>query len=441
MRTTTTLVACLIWSGCRAPQIVSETPVESRDHTAARPVHGSLATRYRGRFGGGDRDQDVYSVLSLDIGDREHGAWSGSLIGEAAADIDGRPESSSAFASIGDDEFLRTRLYEAFADHQGTSAIERARFGRQIDFETPVIVTFDGLALRSKEIGSTRATIGAYAGIPVRFDSAANSGDNVLGASFHLHPWKKARLRADWMHVEDRAYFGRASDDLMALDLRQRVGDHVDVEGDGSTLNGEARDVHGAATYTDAEGDFVVRASLYRLVATQNELGLDFDPYTRILLAQFPYTQLAFSAAKSLGDDTRVEAGFDTRRIDDEGDEGPFNRNFERAFVVGTLEDVCSSGLSLTLSADRWNSGTDENDAIGVDVSKRIGAHTRASIGTAYALYQYDLFQLEERDHVRTWYAAYRVRRKEGMSFDVRYEHEDSLHDYDTLRLGFTWRF
>ncbi len=439
--TTNLALAGLVVTGCRTAARVAEPEHLGAKAGTEQWVHGSLASRYRGRSGGGDHDSDAYALLSLDVGELEHGAWSGSLVAEARADLDGTRDGSSAFASVGDDDTVNTRLYEAFVDHRGEQALERARFGRQIDYETPLIVTYDGLSLRTRETSARRAVFGFYGGVPARFDSAAQSGDVVLGAFGSLRPWKDARLRADWMHVEDRAYFGHASDDLAALELRQNLGECVDLEGRTSALNGEERDVHASLGYADADGDLVVRASIYRLLETQNELALEFDPFTRVLLEQFPYTQLAFSASKGLGEKARIEAGFDTRRVNDSLDEGPFNRDFERTFVTGILDDVLASAVTASITAERWNSGTDDNDAIGFDLSRKFGAHSRASIGTSYALYRYDLFALEERDHVRTWFVAYRYRRRDDLSWDARFEHEDSFRDYDTVRLGVTWRF
>jgi hypothetical protein len=421
---------------CRAP---SETPAEE---DASRLVRGSLATRYRGRTGGGEHDQDAYAVLALDAGEAGRTPWSGYLLAEAGADIDGHG-STNAFASVGDAEHAegRARLYEAYADHNGSGWLERARLGRQIDYETPVIVTYDGLSLRTAESTSNRAQFELYGGVPARIDSHAESGDLVVGASGAFRPWENGRVRADFMHVEDQAYFGHASDDLFAIDLRQRVSRGVDVQGSASALNGEARDVRAAASYADEDGDFVTRASFYRLLETQNELALEFDPYTNVLLALEPYSQAVLMASKELWKDVRLEGGLDFRHVDDSGDEGPFNRDFERAYVHATIEDLFTDGLTAGFTADHWNAGTDEANAIGMYLAHQLGAHGRATIGTAYALYQYDLFSLEERDHVRTWYVAYSFRRREALSWDVRWDHEDSFHDYDTLRLGVTWWF
>ena len=64
-------------------------PPANREAGAKERVSGALTTRYRGRFGAGSSDHDLYQVLALDAGDPARDALSIHLLAQAAADLDG----------------------------------------------------------------------------------------------------------------------------------------------------------------------------------------------------------------------------------------------------------------------------------------------------------------------------------------------------------------
>ena len=75
-------------------------------------------------------------------------------------------------------------------------------------------------------------------------------------------------------------------------------------------------------------------------------------------------------------------------------------------------------------------------------MSRPFGSGVDASLGSYYSLFKYDLFSIEERDDVRTYYLALRWKRSSASAFDLRYEYEDSeFGDFQTLRLGARWSF
>ena len=65
--TATLCVALVVTSGCRSAGETATGETVAGDKQDSL-VHGSLDSRYRARSGGGDHDQDVYSVLALDLG-------------------------------------------------------------------------------------------------------------------------------------------------------------------------------------------------------------------------------------------------------------------------------------------------------------------------------------------------------------------------------------
>jgi hypothetical protein len=76
-----------------------------------------------------------------------------------------------------------------------------------------------------------------------------------------------------------------------------------------------------------------------------------------------------------------------------------------------------------------------------LDLKRDFGEKVVASIGSYYSLYKYDLYLVEERDDVRTYYLRLRYKGGPSWSCDLRYEYEDSFDDYSTLRMGATWLF
>ncbi|MDA1264964.1 MAG: hypothetical protein O2816_07795, partial [Planctomycetota bacterium] len=175
------------------------------------------------------------------------------------------------------------------------------------------------------------------------------------------------------------------------------------------------------------------------LFETQRARALEADPFFDALRSLFPYRQSQLVVGHDL-DEVYVEVGADVRRVDDDGDVGEFNRDFERGWASLTVPELVQD-LALTLSGDRWESDTNEVEGLGFDLVKDLG-QSEASLGTARALYKIGLFFDEERVDVRTWYLRWRRRPVEGLGLDVRYEYDRvSGEDVHGLRLVVTWRF
>ena len=71
-----------------------------------------------------------------------------------------------------------------------------------------------------------------------------------------------------------------------------------------------------------------------------------------------------------------------------------------------------------------------------------LGARLDGSIGSSYSLYKYDYFANDERDDVQTYYVRLDCKATESFDADLAYEFEDTnSNDFQTLRVGLTWRF
>jgi hypothetical protein len=314
------------------------------------------------------------------------------------------------------------------------------RLGRQIDYSLPEIVTYDGLDVESVAAGPSSIAVGAYGGALARIYTPAESGNTVFGAFVEGRPWSDCHARLDWMHLEDDTLLGEHRDDLVALTAGQGFGPEWRIDESYTRLENESRDATVRATYTSMESDFTVQASWYRLFQPQSDLPLEIDPFSAILLEQSPYTEGRFTASKSSGR-VHLEAGADVRRVSSSEDVAQFNRDYERWYATTTLSDVLPAGIELALTGEVWNSDTDDTSTWGLDLTRKMGAKLSASVGTYYSLYKYDLFLVTEHDDVRTYYLRLHYKSKGPWSWDLRYEHEDSLDQFDTLRWGITWSF
>lgn len=408
------------------------------------PIRGSLVSRYEGRFTDGAHDHDLAEVLTLEVGDKKKDKVTGFVMAEGLADLDGNgSDSSGTFHSLADtwDGAVTGRLFHAYADVHATDALETLRVGRQMIVDTPVVAYFDGLRAETKEIGKARVRFGAYGGVPVQI-YAPSSGDSMLGFFGETRPWEGGRVRADWLHSADQGEFGPRDDDLFGIGGSQNFGKTLRFDLEHTRLESEARDLRLRGTYYAQDSDLVLQASWYRLLQTQGDLAVPFDPYFATLHELFPYDQVGFLASKSLGSHLDVQAGLDLRRVEEEADIGAFNHDFNRFFATTDILGVLPASIDLSLTGEVWESTTNDVRSFGAGLTRKMGETVEAGIGTYYSLYKYDLYQNRELDDVRTWYVSVDWKRSASTRFDVRYEFEDDPDaEYHSVRLGATWQF
>jgi hypothetical protein len=427
-------VVALALAACRATEGASDA--------GGAPVHGSLVSRYQGRWTSGAHDNDLTEVLSVEVGDAKKDPVTGYVLAEGLADLDGH--GSSTFHSLADtyDSAVTARLYDAHADLHVSRTLETLRVGRQSIVETPEIAYFDGARAETVDLGEARIRVGAFGGVPVKLYTSSTAGDSMFGTFAQARPWTGGRLRADWMHVEDEGSFGPRQDDLLGIGASQNFGSNLRIEAQHTRLESESRDLRLRASYAAKDSDLVLQASWYRLMQTQKDFTVPFDPFYSTLYDLFPYAQVGFLASKSLGKHVDLQTGADLRRVSNDDDIGEFNRDFNRFFATTGIRGVLPAALDLSLTGEIWDSQESDFSTYGADLARAFGAAVDASIGTYYSLYKYDLFQNREIDDVRTWYLKVEWKRAASTTFDFRYEYEDDSSDeYHSLRLGMTWRF
>jgi hypothetical protein len=408
------------------------------------PVHGSLSSVFRTRSSEGDHDNDVTEVVALDFGDPARHAWTGHLMARLNADLDGRDDGSSRLNDINDtyDEALVPHVYDAWAERRDLGAVDSVRLGRQTIWDTPVFAWFDGVSAATKPLTKSKMSFGAYGGIPVHLYESSRDGDLLAGAWAQAEPWKDGRVRLDWMHPEDDGSLGEHVDNLWRASAWQAFGESLRVDGWFTGLDGQDRDFTARATWAALEQDFTLSATWFELLRTQRDHAPELDPYFETLQELEPYRQVRIVAAKGFGAHVNVQAGIDVRDVTHSEDEGPFNRDFDRVFAMGTLSELLPGKIDLSLTGEQWDANGSDIESWGLDLSRRFGNDVRASIGTFYALYKVDSFNVDEREDVRTYYARARWHRTESTTWDARIDHEDtSQGDFTAFLLGMTWAF
>jgi hypothetical protein len=224
--------------------------------------------------------------------------------------------------------------------------------------------------------------------------------------------------------------------------LWQNLSPEISVEGRYAHLDGDPRDFTLAGTLASPDGGLVMRLSYFQLLTAQAQHTIEFDPFYESLLELFPYGQARALVSKAFGDAWVLEGGVDVRRVLDQDDVGQFNRNFDRLFATASWLEGLPWDLQASVTVDSYDSQDDEVLTAGADLSRYFGEADRATIGTYYSLYKYDIAQNEERDDVRTWYVGLRHRLDDARRLDGRYEYEDAIQgEFHTLWLGFTWSF
>jgi hypothetical protein len=411
--------------------------------SSSDPASGRLVTRYRGRFSADDEDHDVYQTLDLTLADPDR-EWSGALLARAAWDVDGTDPGDDFFGLLDTyEQRLEGQLFHAYLD-LARPGLSLLRLGRQSLYETPLTLVFDGVRAELAPRGEGRVVAGAFAGVGEHLYESSSEGDLVLGGFAALRPWRGAELRLDWMHLEDERLGIGHEDDLLGLslgtDLAGAARDaRTRLETRFTSLEGDGRDLRLTADHLDSERGFALQVSYYELLQTQLDLAAPLDPFSATLFELFPYRQLTLSATRDWRRFALIGGG-DLRRVDDEDDEGEFNRDFERYWLTGSWAQLFT--LDLALTGELWRSDESDYETWGGSLARALEGGFELALGSYFALYEYDLLSAEERDRVRTTYLDLAWQRNRAQRWRVRYEFEhDQLDDFQEVRLDYAWSF
>jgi len=417
-----------------------------------RPAYrGSIAASAVLRTAGSDEDVDLYAYVEAEVGDPDGGLagatrserWSARFAGRLHADVDG--DGGDLFDGLDDtrDSAVVGRVYDAWADWSPEDgSIERVRFGRQSDWETPVFVVFDGVRAETAPIGDAELVLGAYGGASTHQYESSNDGDWLYGLWANAAPWTGGEVRLDWLHAEDERTIGSFEDDLLGLSVRQRFSREWRGSAAWTALGDTSRDLDLDATWTSTDGRQYLRGNYYQLFETQGANPLEFDTFSETLFDWFPFQRATLLGWTRIGEDIRLEAGYDNREVDDEADEGRYNRDVDRFHVTGAWDDAIGQGTTIALTGDQWLSDTRDVRSLGATASKELSERSDVTIGTYYAAYEIDMLLGTEREDVRTYYATYERDVSKSLALDTSYSFQDTdFEEFHTLKVTLRWQF
>ncbi len=413
-------------------------PVEEEE----RLVRGQLSTRLVTRATSDDSDVDLWTFLSVDVGDAEEHEFTARFSGRVYADLDGN--TGDVFDGVEDtyDSSIHPRVYDAYAEWHRYDDVPLIRVGRQSDYETPVFLVYDGVRLESREFGDAGIQFGAYGGISTHQFESSSSGDLLGGAYVQARPWSGGRARVDFVHAEDKVSIGSLEENLLGPSLWQRINDRLRLQGQYTMLSGESRDIDLRANWFDVDSDFTLSATYYQLFETQSANPLEFDTFFESLFDYFPFFRAGLQGSKAFGDQFQLSGGLDVREVEDKSDVGSFNRDVQRYYLTAILDEVLTDDTTLSLTTDLWESDAQDTQSFGFDVTHAFSEETRGSIGTYYAAYKFDQVLATEREQVRTYYVACDRDLSEDLDLRLSYDFEDAeIDEFHTLRVKLTWRF
>lgn len=440
------------------PPTPKEAPAPKPDTSSAGlaeqalgfPVTGTLTIKYRARWNYEDDDQDFYGYLSTDIGNPKKHTLTAHFFLRGTKDIDGNHAGSRYFVfdSITDtyEESWNGRLYYGYLDLHRVGPIESARLGRQVLNETPIPVYIDGLNAESKPWKEALSLQGGlYGGIPVHPFESSPSGDWIAGAWAQVKPWKGARVRADYTAIRDDYRDEVYRSDLVGLAVWQQVADVLTLSGTCTILDSSSRDYRVSGVFYDPAWDFKADLSWYQLLHRQRMSSIDTDLFTPVGGDYQPYGQGRLLLAKGFGDHVTIEGGAEIREVWDVDREGKFNRSFQRYFLTPGLKEWPIAGFSLSVTGEYWHvrhTQDGSTKSVGGDLTYAVLKNLKASLGSNFALYKYDLYEQIEKEHVQTYYAKVTYSPWKPLKLNLAYEMESLDRDkFHAVKVAVSFTF
>jgi len=441
------LVPGAVRAGEAAP-VLSSGPTTSID--------GSLSLRYIVRSAaspdGRTDDQDLYADLRLDVTPAREGLAGFHFLGSARSDLDGNQESRTfyPFEDIGNthDRPTMALVYEAYAVFVDPLRTEnRARVGRQAGTRNETLF-FDGIAA---DAGGRSVNVTVYSGAVVHFfeDGSHWGKDWLSGAGLDYRFGPSLGLSADYLIIKDVQESEPGApvlwDRLVSFRGWQQVGTFSKWSAAYRVQDGEPRDMTLQAVAASPAWDLEGSISYFRQFRVQDVMTTDLSLFPTVLGQSAPYQSADLKVRKTFFERFALDLGYFSRTLLHPQDEGPFNKDWSRAYASLDIADLFVPRLTWTITAEQWGGGTTDATTYGTDLAWRVrrkGGDARIAVGTYYSLYKYDYYtDLGVRDEVRTWYLDGKYPLGKGFSLNGRYEHEKAIETYQVLRLGMRYDF
>jgi hypothetical protein len=434
----------------KLPEAKSPTLREGVEEALGVNVRGEFSNKYRARASHGsafdkESDQDFIQNLRFTAGDEAAGAWTFDFAGRLSEDIDGNLHTSGFFPfdelSNSYSDRVNGRVYSAVVTGRDVAGLDRVRVGRQ-ELTEGIPLAFDGARLDTPEVASlARLQVTVFGGVPTHLYESSPSGDWLAGAGVAVRPHTTARVSAQAAHIVDEfSLYGHRRTNVETLRWQQQLSRRLSAEARATVIDSRGREAGLSAAWRDPERDLHLQAGFKRLMEEQKSYALDVDPYAGLLTSQQPYNQWDARASKAFTSWLTLNADGSVRLLQNERDEGDFNREFSRFAIVPVLAGLPAQGTDWTLTVTAWEADNTHLLSYGGEMAQQVAEGVSARIGTDYALYKFDLFADRERTQARTHYVKIRWQQTKAIRWDLGFERERS--DFDTLsKLEFSVRY
>ncbi len=413
--------------------------------------HGSIFSQYRLQSGQGYRYQTFEPIATMDVGNSLQNRFSASVQGGGVFILSGKT-SGSPFLNVYDtfDNREIGRLYHAYVNIQDVGPIQNIRIGRQHKYEFEQLY-FDGGTFDTKPLANV--TVSAYGGIPVHFyqnQIGEHPKDWLVGSTVQWQPVQKLQVRFDYVHINTQAdYFqpniGNRATTLYSGDIWWDISSKLTLKGTISSFGNQLRDTSGLLIFKLPAQDLSVQVKVYRLLEAYSVRVNDLDMFS-FMQAYLPYTEFYGSLYKGFGKHVAMQLGGSARLLDDYQVASAFNHGYERAFATLTTMDLIVKGLTLNATGDYYHSddNTLKNNYFGGTFSatqKFLKDRLKATLGTAYYLYSYNLATGNESNNVQTYYAQVKSKIVGGLEGRLGFRYEHSIANFYTGDARLIWSF
>jgi hypothetical protein len=435
----------------------SGEPLASPSSTEKARLTGSFATYVDGRWGQTSpsvrQDWDAISDLEAHLAPPS-GSWSADLHVRGTADVDGRRPSEEPGIYNGIQETfsgdVQPWLYRASVERSFDvdEGITGFRLGRQYRYDGDFL-WFDGLELTGRlpiaDASGANISGALFGGIPVRLYESAS--DAWLGGGALRLGIGQARIGLEAYHVEDRDRLGfLRKDNVGRVSLAAPIGSNARVDAvaraiDDDEMDGRARLTVNLPHGIQLRGDYRIQAE------DRGPHASELDAASLVMGRAIGASRRAFQEYGAdvmfpLGDHLSLDVGAASRQT-----EGPLdvnNINFERYFAAISLSnlEIGTHAVDISVNGEAYETVLDWTRAVSGDIAVKLTPNLKASVGSSYALYQYDYITQTVRQNVRTGTARLVWNAKKNLRLEGRYDLEDDdfrFHHY--VRAGFRYDF
>ncbi|MBF0352417.1 MAG: hypothetical protein HQM11_15395 [SAR324 cluster bacterium] len=386
-------------------------------------------------------DQDLRTKVGADLIMSDN-AYEFHFFGENRTDLDPVDPAETAydpFRDLGDtQEASSSYVYEAHFDMNHVMKLNQLRLGRQASTRDGWIY-FDGIAADLKLSSEWFFTVSG--GKSVHYHETTPGSDVTAIFGVDYSPLESTKLSLDVLSAKDertqRKEVTDQNDQMVSLKLQQLFAPGSKGIAKVRWLNGETRDMTLSSLNSDLAG-FELYFRYFRQLLLQQELSNETSLFYDVLGDSNPYHSYDLKVRKEFADNYSLSLGYFARALLDTEDESVFNREYSRAFTVFEVYEFLMENLSLSLTGEQWQSKTYEGNSGGFDLEYRNGKKRalKVNVGTYFSLYKYeDYLELGERTEVQTQYVKATIPVGEHYKVTGGVEMEQSLEDYQTMKV------